>query len=136
MRAFFSLIDSLFALFLTILLIFAFCMQNSWNTRLTFESQVVYYKKVAEQILMTSAMKGYVTELIDAFELRYPLKPALEKMLLLSPKRLSCLLEVRNPEGSILCSTGHEPVLPVGLAEYFASTNLGLLRIVCSVGSS
>jgi len=135
MRAFLSVVDSIMALTLLFLLLFAFCTQMPQEVRLGSEAKVAYYKKVADQILLTSAMNGYITRLLDSFELGESMGPVLERIVVLCPGRLSCLVEVRNAEGSILCLRGKDPISPCGESNYFATTYSGLLRITCRVGS-
>jgi len=135
MRAFLSIIDSFVALSLVLLLLFVFCIQLPRESQLSMEAKTVYYKKVAEQILLTSAMEGYITDLVHHFELGRSLAPVLEKMLTLCPSRLSCLLVVYDSQGLVLCSRGKNPPPPLGLSSYFATTRFGLLTIVCKVGS-
>jgi hypothetical protein len=135
MRAFLSLVDSIMALALAILLLFAFYTQVPREAQLGLEAKVAYYKKVADQILLTSAMNGYITSLIDSFELGEPMGSVLERIVALCPGRLSCLVEVRDSGGSVLCSRGKDPIPPSGESNYFATTCSGLLRIACRVGS-
>ncbi len=134
MQASLSAIDSIMALTLTLLLLSVLCIQMPREVQLNVEARVAYYQKVADQILLNSAMNGYIKNLVDSFELGEILDPILERMLLLCPKRLTCLLEVESPQGSILCSKGQTPIPPYGVSNYFATSYLGLLKIVCRVG--
>lgn len=134
MRASLSVVDSIMALTLVLLLLFVFCIQMPREVQLSLEAQVAYYQKVADQILLSSAMNGYIKDLIDSFELGETLDPILGRMLILCPRRLSCLVEVEDPQGLILCSKGQTPISPYGLSNYFATSYQGLLRIVCRVG--
>lgn len=135
MRAFFSTVDSILALTLALLLLFALCIQMPREEQLSLEAKVAYYEKVAEYVLLSSAMNGYIDAVIESFELGKTLDLDLERMLTLCPGRLSCLIEVRSPEGLALCSRGKNPISPSAVSIYFAATRLGLLRIICKVGS-
>jgi hypothetical protein len=134
MQASLSAIDSIMALTLTLLLLSVFCIQIPREAQLNVEARTAYYQKVADQILLSSAMNGYIKNLIDSFELGETPGPILERMLLLCPGRLTCLLEVEDPQGLILCSKGQTPIPPYGISSYFVTSYLGLLKIVCKVG--
>jgi len=103
--------------------------------QLRLETKVAYYRKVADQILLSSAMNGYITSLVDSFELGESLGPVLERIVALCPGRLSCRVEVQDSQGSVLCSRGKDPTPPFGESNYFVTSRSGLLRIVCRVGS-
>ena len=135
MRAFLSIIDSIMALTLAILLLYVFCIQMPQGMELGVKAQVAYYRKVADQILLNSAMNGHIKDLIDSFELGEPLEPILGRMLSYCPRRLSCSVEVEDPKGLILCSVGENPTPPFGLSSYYTTSRLGTLGIICRVGS-
>jgi hypothetical protein len=136
MRAFLSVVDSIMALSLVLFLLLAFCTQIPREEQLNRETKVVYYRKVAEQILLTSAMSGYIMDLVVSFELGESLEPTVKKMLSLCPRRLSCLVEVRDSKGSILHFKGENPISPFGFSYYIATTPQDMLRILCRVGSN
>jgi hypothetical protein len=69
MQASLSAIDSIMALTLTLLLLSVFCIQIPREAQLNVEARTAYYQKVADQILLSSAMNGYIKNLIDSFEL-------------------------------------------------------------------
>ena len=135
MRAFLSVVDSIMAFTLAFLLLFAFCARMPREAQLSLESKVTYYKKVADQILLTSAMNGYITSLVDSFELGEPMGPVLERILALCPGRLSCRVEAQDSQGSVICSRGMDPDPPSGESTYSVTSRSGMLRIICRVGS-
>ncbi len=135
MRAFLSVVDSIVAFGFAFLLFFALCTRMPQEEQLRLETKVAYYRKVADQILLSSAMNGYITSLVDSFELGESLGPVLERIVALCPGRLSCRVEVQDSQGSVLCSRGKDPTPPFGESNYFVTSRSGLLRIVCRVGS-
>ncbi len=136
MRAFLSVVDSIMALSLVLLLFFAFCIQIPREEQLNQETKVVYYRKVAEQILLTSTMSGYIVDLVVSFELGESLEPTVDKIISLCPRRLSCLVEIRDSKGSILCLEGENPISPSGFSHYYITTPKDILTILCRVGSN
>lgn len=135
MRASLSVVDSVMALSLALLLLLAFCIQIPQEGQLNRETKVVFYRKVAEQVLLTSAMSGYIMDLVVSFELGKSLEPTVNVMLSFCPRRLSCLIEVRDSKGSILYFKGENPPSPFGFSYYIATTSQDMLRILCRVGS-
>lgn len=128
-----TIVDSASALsFIFILMIVTFTHVNPPDYTLAVE--IGYYHKVAEQILLTSAMKGYVKELIYDLETERNLIATLTKMAELCPDELTCRLCVYN-SGRILSALGALHDSTYGEARYFITLKQSEVVVVCQVSA-
>lgn len=128
-----TIIDSASALSLTFILVIAtFTQANQPNQMLTFE--MGYYQKIAEQILLSSAMKDYVKELICDLETDRVPMVTLTKMAEICPDGLACRLCIYQ-SGRILNSFGALHDSTYGEARYCITLRQGEVVILCQVSA-
>lgn len=129
-----TIVDSASALsFIFILIVATFTHLNPPTHTLAVE--IGYYQKVAEQILLISAMKGYVKELICDLETGRALIPTLTKIAELCPDELACRLCIYNKAERILNSFGTLNDSTYGEARYFTTLKQGIAVVVCQVST-
>jgi len=129
-----TIVDSASALsFILILLVATFTHVNPPDHTLAVE--IGYYQKVAEQILLISAMKGYVKDLTCDLETGGNLMATLTKMAELCPTELACRLCLYNKSGSILNSFGALNDSTYGEARYFITLKQSEVVVVCQVSA-
>jgi len=129
-----TIVDSAAALsFMFILLMATFTHVNSPDHTLAVE--IGYYQKIAEQILLISAMKGYVKELVCDLETERNLIATLTKMVELCPSELACRLCICDKSGHILSSIGALHDSTYGEARYFIALKQSEIVVVCQVSA-
>ncbi|MEM2851338.1 MAG: hypothetical protein QXW18_06015 [Candidatus Bathyarchaeia archaeon] len=134
MSGFLSMTDAMTALCFSVVVILAVCVHTYSNNDYLLAAQTSYLQKVAQQILLVSAMKGYFTELINKVELGQEITPILVKIGDLCPPELTCRLYILY-NGKLLTFFGYlaDPVF--GEAKYFVTTSRGMLEVICQVSA-
>jgi len=129
-----SMTDAMTALCFSVVLILAVYVHTFSNNDYLLAVQISYLQKVAQQILLVSAMKGYVTELITKVELGQETTYVLVKIVNLCPSELACRLYVLY-NAKLLTSFGRLADSVFGEAKYFATTSQGVMEIICQVSA-
>jgi hypothetical protein len=134
MSSFLSMTDAMTALCFSVVVILAVCVHTYSNNDYLLAAQTSYLQKVAQQILLVSAMRGYFTELINKVELGQDVTTVLVKIVDLCPSELACRLYVLY-NGKLLTFFGHlaDPVF--GEAKYFITTSRGAMEVICQVSA-
>lgn len=134
MRGMLTLTDALASICLMSIMLLPLFIQNFASNDYLIATQVSYYQKIADQILMVSAIKGYIREIVDATEMEGNTGELLGKIAQLCPPSLVCRLCLYAEDGFLLSSTGSLHDTIYGEACYYATTSKrGVIRLVCQV---
>jgi len=134
-RGMISLTDSIAALSLVSILLASTFMQTNPTSRLLTD-EIEYCQKVAEQVLLISEMKGYITELTVILKARLSsAETILEKIVKLCPSELACKLTLYDGNGQTVCTTGYLHDTVYGEAKCFISSNKTEATLLCQVSA-
>jgi len=114
------------------LLFTAIYTANSTTEDMIF-TRVAYYQKAADQILLTSAMNGWINTVAEAVELDADPTDHLSRITHLCPDGCSCQVLLSDQSGTLLKSVGGLRDTVYGEASYALITSRLNARIVCRV---
>jgi len=125
--------DALASLCVSLLLLStAIYAANSTAEDMIF-TRAAYYQKVADQILLTSAMNGWINMVAEAVELEADPTDHLSRIACLCPDGYSCQILLSDRSGIPLKSMGGLRDTIYGEANYALVTSHQDARIVCRV---
>jgi len=125
--------DALASLCLSLILLSTAIYSTSTTVEDLVPTRVAYYQKIADQILLTSAMNGWISKVAEAVETRTDHTDHTSRIASLCPQGLSCQVSVFDQSGIRLSSVGELHDTVYGEARYISVTKGGNVGIVCRV---